>query len=263
MEVMRHTKYRIGSSLLIGLAFLLIFAAMLNDWQLQSFYLLLMLSATGFIGGAFLYAIGGDEHTAADLLASQISLQGSFAAGRPVHKMCGFGKAIFLPPDGEDGKVMQFVPAQKSRGWFAADTDVFPYRHNSRGTLISPPAISILEDLKRDSDLVLPSTFPLLMGAIREVCEDVLFLTDRADMHRDGDMLAVTLKNYRFFSGCASHREASPECCEVYPCATCSLIACIIAESRNCRVSIGRVTLDSADRSLRLALSCDSGIPSD
>jgi hypothetical protein len=122
--------------------------------------------------------------------------------------------------------------------------------------LLAPLASAMLESLHRDYALDLPSEPRLLMGAVREVCEDVLPVARRVDAWRNDGTFTFTLHQYLLFPGCVTRREASPECCSLCPCSICSLIACMMAEGLRCGISLNRVDLDTSDRSLRVELFC-------
>ncbi len=255
MKVDRYKNYRIGAYLLIGFAALLFLAALLIDRWGSMQPLLLTLSATTFAGGAFLVALGGDEPIHAQL-ASQLSLQGISILGRIIHDRGGRGPATFLPPKGETGTVMQFIPTVRFSGSYAGSADGSALCNGGSAILIEPLAGFILEDLKRDSDLALPSEYALLTGAVQEVCEDLLSIASRVDIQSEDDGVIVTLHNYQFFSGCVARREMSPEFCTLCPCSVCSLIACMIAEGLACEVSVRQVALDEGERSVRMEISC-------
>ncbi len=248
MKINGSNHYRIGSYFLIGFAPLLILAALLTDPQgyLQSPFL--MLSATSFIGGVFLFALNVDESVDA-WLAGRLSMQGIPTLGHIIHDLGGYGAAVFLPPESEGGRIMQFVPTRPNCRPFLGDGGGFAYHDGNTGTLSPPLAGPLLDDLKRDNDLILPQDYSLLMGAIREVCEDLLSVADRVDVRREGDTVTFDLHNYLLLSGCISLREASPEFCALCPCSICSLIACMIAEGLKCEVSLDRVALDDTGRS--------------
>jgi len=242
MVAKRCKHCRIGSYLLIGFAALLLCAVIFSDPQYMQ-NPLLMMSATGFIGGVFLFALSGDESVDARL-ASRLSLQGISALGGIIRDLGGSGTAVFLPPDGDGGKVMQFIPTQPACRPLLGDGGGFSSHNGNTGTLSHPLAASLLEDLKRDDALVLPSEYGPLKSAIQEVCEDLLLVADRVDVRREGGTVIVNLHNYLLFAGCASLREISPEFCMLSPCSICSLIACMLAEGLACEVSLDGVTLD-------------------
>jgi hypothetical protein len=254
MEAKGHKNYRIGSYLLIGFASLLLLAALLpKGWDYVQ-GLLLILSTTCFIGGAFLFALGGDEVIEARL-AGQLSVQGIATLRHIVRDQGGSGAAIFLPSDSDDGKVVQFIPTSSQGRPSVGCQDRVTYCNGASRTLVPPLAAPILEDLKRDNALVIPSEYALLMGAIREVCEDLLSVADNVDIQSEGEVVSLKLHNYLLFSGCASLREASPDLCVLCPCSICSLIACMIAEGLKCEVSLNQITLDESDHSLHIEVS--------
>ncbi len=264
MKTDGHNNYRIGAYLLIGFAALLLLAALFaNVWEFTH-YILLMLCSTCFIGGTFLFVLGKDEPVNAKFV-SHLSMQGLSTLDHVIRDLGGYGAAIFLPPDSEDGKVMQFVPTQPNCRPFLGDGGGFAYHNGITGTLGPPLAGPILDDLKRDNDLILPSDYSLLMGAIREVCEDLLSITDRVSIRREGDTVTFDLHNYLLLPGCASLREASPEFCVLCPCSICSLIACMIAEGLKCEVSLNQVTLDDTGRSpcmrIQYTLTTEADVP--
>lgn len=250
-----YNHYRIGSYLLIGFAPLLILAAILTDPQEYMQSPFLMLSATCFIGGGFLFALSGDKPIDARL-AGRLSVQGIPALGHIIRDMGGSGPAVFLPPESEGGRVMQFTSTRSDYRSFATEGDGFAYHNGSTGILTPPLAAPLLDDLKNDNDLALPKDYSLLMGAIREVCEETLSVTEWMDIQREGDRVIFTLHNYLLFSGCASLHAESPEFCMLCPCSICSLIACMIAEGLGCEVSLNRTALEDADHSIRVELSC-------
>lgn len=252
-----YKNYRTGAYLLIGFAVLLLLAALLTDRWGSLHSLLLMLSTTTFIGGAFLFALGGDDPVRATV-AGQFSLQGISTLGGIIRDRGGHGTAVFLPPKSEDGAVMQFIPTARSSGSYTGGADGSALCNGGSGILIEPLAGSMLEDLKRDNNLVLPTEYALLAGAVREVCEDLLSVADQVEVQREGDVVTVTLQNYRFFSGCISRREASPESCALCPCSVCSLIMCMMAEGLGCEVRLQQADLDEGERSVRMGISCSA-----
>lgn len=262
MVAKRYRYYRIGSYLLIGFAILLLVAVLAKDPRYMQ-NPLLMLSAASFIGGVFLFAVSGGESIDARV-ASRFSLQGISALGRIIRDLGGSGAAVFLPPDGKAGEVIQFTPTQPACRPILGDGGGFACHEGSMGTLSRPLAAPLLEDLKRDDALVLPAEYSLLVGAIREVCEDLLSVAGRVDIKREGDTILVSLHNYLLFPGCASLREVSPEFCTLSPCSICSLIACMIAEGLSCEVSLEQVTLDDTAGShhveIRYLLKENTGI---
>jgi len=248
-----HNHYRIGSYLLIGFAALLALVTVLTEepqWYLES--PLLMLSVSAVIAGIFLFALGGDESIDARL-AGRLSMQGIPALGHIIQDLGGYGAATILPPGGQDGRVMQFIPTRPDRGaTIAMDGGGFAYRNGSTGTLGTPLAAPLLEGLKRENGLTLPGEDNLLMGAIREVCEDLISVAERVEIKREGNTMTFYLHNYLLLPGCISLREVSPEFCTLCPCSICSLIACMIAEGLKCEVSLDQVTLDDTGRSSRM-----------
>ncbi|MDV2481662.1 hypothetical protein F8E02_06515 [Methanoculleus sp. Wushi-C6] len=252
MAADRSKHYRIGSYILVGFAVLLFVAVLFADPRRMESPTL-MLSASSFIAGVFLFALDGDASIDARL-ASRLSLQGISALGGIIRDLGGSGAAVFLPPDGDGGKVMQFIPTQPAFRSVLGDGGGFACHDGSTGTLSRPLAAPILEDLKSSDALVLPSEFGPLMGAVREVCEDLLSVADRVTVKRESDTVLVSLHNYLLYPGCASLRETSPEFCMLSPCSICSLIACMIAEGLACEVSLAGVTLDDAAGSRRMEI---------
>ncbi len=248
MRVTKYNRYTIGVYLLIGFAPLFILAALLMDPEgyLQSPFL--MLSATCLIGGVFLFALGRGDFVDAQL-ASRFSMQGIPALDNTILVLGGNRAAIFLPPDSNEGSVMQFIPIQSNYRVSRGDEGVLIYHDGSVGTLHPPLAAPILDDLKRDNDLILPHEYSRLTGAIREVCEDLLSVVDRVEVRREGDTVTFDLHNYLFLPTCISRREASSTSCMLCPCSICSLIACMISEGLGCEVNLSQVVLDETARS--------------
>lgn len=264
MKAHGYNRYKTGSYLLIGFALLLALAAWLTDpgRYLQS--PLLMLSATGFIGGIFLFALDGEPAVSARM-ASRLSMQGIPVLDRIIREQGCSGPAIILPPGGEGGRVMQFIPARSSCRPLTENRSGLTCYNGNTGILGPPLAGPLLDDLKRDSDLTLPGEEILLMGAVREVCEDLLSVADRVDARREGNSIIFNLHNYLLLPACVALREERDGFCTLCPCSICSLIACMLAEGLNCAVSLHQVTLDGTDRStcmrLHYTLAAGTGVP--
>lgn len=251
----RPNNYRIGSYLLISFAALLLMVALFaNIWEFTH-YILIMVGSTCFIGGVLLFVLGRDEPVNVKFIG-RLSTQGISTLGQIIRDQNNHGTALFLPADSREGRVMQSVTAPVSPEIPASEGNGFVYCNGGSRTLITPLASPLLDDLKHDYGLTLPSDYSLLMRAIKELCEETLSITDRMDIRREGDRVILTLHNYLLYSGCASLHATSPGLCTLCPCSICSLIACMIAEGLGCEVSLNRTVLDDTDRSLRVELSC-------
>ena len=245
MKIKEYNHYRAGAYLLTGFAPLLILAALLTDPR-GTCKALSHAERPVLSGNPPLCARGGDSVDTR--LASRLSMQGILALGDIILDLGGDGAAIFLPPENDGGRVMQFIPIRSTCRSYQADGGGFTHHSGSVGTLNPPLAATILDDLKRDNDLILPREYSLLMGAIREVCEDLLSVTGRVEVRRKGDTVTLDLHNYLLLSACTHRREVSPASCTLCPCSICSLIACMIAEGLGCEVSLSQVALDETAR---------------
>ena len=252
--VKRYDRYRLGSFILICFAVLLLSAVLLADPFGVMQNPLTLLSATSFIGGAFLFALGGGRSVDARL-ANWLSMQGVSTLGSIIHDLGGHGAAVFLPPNGEVGEVMQFIPTQPPSQSLLGDGGGFACHNGITGALYRPLAGPIIEILKREDGLTLPSEYSLLKVAVREVCEDILSVADWVDMKQEGDTVTFTLHNYLFFPGCASLREGSSKFCALCPCSICSLLACMVAEGLKSEVCLDQVILDDTSRSHSMQIS--------
>lgn len=266
MKANRTSNFWIGSYILAGFAAFLAVVVVLTEepqWYLES--PILMLSVSAAICAILLFAIG-EEGTIDARLASRLSMQGIPALGRIIQDLGGYGTATIIPPDDPDGRVMQFIPIRPDGRPVATDGGGFSYHHGQAGTLAPPLAAPLLDSLKRENGLSLPAEESLLMGAIREVCEDLISVADRVDATSEGGVATIHLHNYLLYSGCVSRREASPESCTLCPCSICSLIGCMIAEGLACEVSLHQVVLDDTGRSpsmrVQFALAATAQSPS-
>jgi len=259
VSIVREKKSRAPAYSFMLFGSLLLALALLTDQPIDVRYILILVGATGFFSGGFLVALGSDRPVEAGL-AGEIAAGGALATGTLVHALGGRGNAIFLPPDNEHDRVMQWIPAPASGGMAVMGPgSIFVHRNGIQGIRITPLAGSLVARLKGEYGLVLPAESGLMTGAIREVCEDVLPVARRVDAHTDGDRFVVMLHGYQLSSGCASVHASSPERCLLCPCSTCSLIVCMIAEGLGREVVLERIVLDSAGRSLRVELSCIPG----
>jgi hypothetical protein len=241
----------VSGAALIGAAALLLLVAALSGRGDMTSATLVLVGVGSFIGGVFvLTQYRGD---------SVPSWTAGLAAAEPVIDLARLCADLGLQGDAHlllrDGKVVQVVPVGDlpPQGPPPDDYSFISEGHGG-GVQLLPPGRILYDRLVRDYGLVVPHDVDGLCVAIREVAEDVLELAEKVEVVPEGDLIVVNLFGYRLFDGCSAIRAASPKCCTMIGCPTCSLFACmaVVGLGRPCKIE--HVSIADKGRSVRLLL---------
>ena len=228
----RFSTYSRTSLILIGLA-IAIMAVLLvtNRGDLTSATLLLVAFAC-FVTALFIFLLerenDGDQKLAAFMAVPYTSTLSRILADLGVQ---GHAHFITVPDDRTfPATVMQFNPVIGIIPERLGENQTFYTGKDSPGVLTVPSGNALLEMMEQDKAIVLPSSEPKLLEALREVNQDLLEIADNALVTRSGNEIVVELKNFKLIEGCIKIRDESPRNCITAPCPVCSLAGIIIAK---------------------------------
>jgi len=169
------------------------------------------------------------------------------ALGTLASRLGADGGAIIIPGE----RPIQFIPMKNSG---SLDSALNTW-NGHRGLSVSPPALPILDQLRRGNHLTIPGNPDLALIAYAESVRTVLELADRVDGKFEGDDCIIEITWYKLFGGCALARRECPACCTTAPCGICGLAGLILAEATGKPWQFSEVSLDPGTRSIRLVLS--------
>jgi hypothetical protein len=240
-----------GGAALIGAAALLLVVAVLTGRGDMTSATLVLVGVGCFIGGVFILT----QYQG----TSVPSWIAGLAAADPVIDLTRLCTDLGLQGDAHlfprDGEIVQIVPVgDLPPTALPSDDYSFISGEYGGGVQLLPPGRLLYDRLVSDYHLVVPRGEEGLCTAIREVGEEVLDIAEKVEAVPDGDLIVVRLSGYRLFDGCTAIRAASPKCCTMIGCPTCSLFACmaVVGLGRPCKIE--HVSTDGKERSVSLLL---------
>ena len=176
---------------------------------------------------------------------SLLPVQGSINLTRACADLGIQGNACIIP-NGRDGRTrtMQFLPVAVYNG-AQLPMDSFVTGPDATGLLMEPSCAPVLHLLREREHLVIPSEMTPLHGLIQELGEEVLEVAGRVRSTNEGEIITVTMEEYRLISGCRAMTLESPRCCTANPCPVCSLFATVFAEGTGNVIQVERCAPDS------------------
>lgn len=249
MKFPRLNPYYSGSFLLIIAAAVQLVVAILTDRRDLTSAGLVISASICLITAVFLAILSTSEPLDTRYV-SRLPVQGCINLCRTAADLGIQGSAHFIPPgSGGRSRTLQFIPVADLEAIPAAG-DTFSYTPGSAGLQLEPSGAPLYAEIRNRQNMVIPRDLPALLSLVREIGEDVLEISDAVVTGTDGDMVSVTMKNYRLIEGCAAIHAESPKCCTTYPCPVCSLFATVLAEGQEKIVTMGRCTPNAKDRSV-------------
>lgn len=175
---------------------------------------------------------------------SLLPVQGSINLTRACADLGIQGNASIIP-NGRDGRTrtMQFLPVAVYNG-APLPMDSFVTGTDAAGLMMEPSCAPLLRLLREREHLVIPSEMTALHGLIRELGVEVLEVAERVHSTHEGEIVTVTMEEYRLISGCRAMTHESPKCCTANPCPVCSLFATVFAEGTGKVIQIERCAPD-------------------
>jgi hypothetical protein len=165
------------------------------------------------------------------------------------------GNACIIPSN-RDGRTrtMQFLPVAVYHGE-PLPLDSFVTGPNTAGLLLEPTCTPLLRLLQEEEKVVIPTTMDAMHGLIRELGVEVLEIAEQVQSVHEGDVMTVTMNEYRLISGCRVINNESPRCCTANPCPVCSLFASVFAEGTDKIIQIERCAPDPKNNSVTAVFS--------
>ncbi len=175
---------------------------------------------------------------------SLLPVQGSINLTQACADLGIQGNATIIPK-GRDGRThtMQFLPVAAYHS-APLDSDSFVTGADAAGLLMEPSCAPLLRLLREREHLAIPSDMTALHSLVRELGVEVLEVAERVHSTHEGEIITVTLEEYRLISGCRAMTMESPKCCIANPCPVCSLFATVFAEGTGKVIQVERCAPD-------------------
>lgn len=245
----QNSPYRGGFLLIAAAAVLLTIAAVTGRGDITT--ATVVLAGTGcFIAGIFLLALHKGEPLDTGI-AALLPAQGTITTATLCADLGVQGDGWFVP---EGETVIEIIPV--AGGLPATTGDDYSFiTGDACAVRIAPACAPILLHLRKKHALEIPAEDDALLACITEVCDDLLEIAEKTEAKRDGANIVVTLHGYRLMDGCRAIRAASPKCCTMVGCPTCSLIAAITALGTGAPAKIEHIAADEKRGVLRVILT--------
>ncbi|MGA2162760.1 MAG: hypothetical protein ABSG28_11300 [Methanoregula sp.] len=229
--------------LLIVMAGILIITAVLTNRSDFTSAELVVAGLVCLLTGVFFTTLSGSDPLDLRYL-SLFPAQGSINLTRTCADLGIQGNASIIPK-GREGRTrtMQFIPVAVYNGE-PLPMDSFVTGPDTAGILMDPSCAPLLRLLQEREHLVIPPDMPALHSLIRELGVDVLEVAGRVRSTHEGEIISVTLEEYRLIGGCRVLAEESPRCCTTNPCPVCSLFASVFAEGTGKVIQLERCAPD-------------------
>jgi hypothetical protein len=251
MREQEYNDYFRTGAVLIGFSALILVVAFVADRSDITGAVLIVSGIACFVGGLFVLTLSKGEPVDPAYVGI-LPAAGTINMSRVASDLGLMGDGIYIPQNGNSPSVLQLVPAGGFEGAELKGDFSFATEKGSTGLVMIPQGLPLLEQVRRDAGLVVPSSEPKILTSIREVCSDILDIAESTVAVRSGDSIVVTLERYRLFSGCSAVRAESPKCCTMIGCPVCSLIACMLAEGLGRPCTLSRAEADEKSKRITL-----------
>ncbi|HUU74807.1 MAG TPA: hypothetical protein VMW63_01825 [Methanoregulaceae archaeon] len=249
-----YNDYQVSAIVLLAASLLLLLAAtVLNRSDLTSATLFLC-GVASFMAGIFLLTFSKSDPVDTSIV-SLLPVMGNINISRILSDLGVKGKAWFIPVEGSDYKIKEFIPVSEGIPNSISSDFSFIIDGSEPGIQVIPDAIPLLDLLVERHGYHTPGGENETFTAIKEISEDILEFCDSAEVTKDGDSVIIGIKGYRLYPGCRYVALESPKICTMHPCGICSLAACIMAEGLSIPIKIDYIGIDDATRSLRIIMT--------
>jgi hypothetical protein len=237
-----NPHYR-AALVLIIMAGVLVATAILTNRSDFTSAALVVSALVCLLTGIFIATLSGSDPLDLRYL-SLLPVQGSINLTRACADLGIQGNASIIPAD-RDGRTrtMQFLPVAVYDG-APLSTGSFVTGTHAAGLLMEPSCTPLLRLLREQEHLTIPSDMTALHGIIQELGMQMLEVAERVHSSHEGEIITVTMEDYRLISGCRAMTEESPRCCIANPCPICSLFATVFAEGIGKVIQIERCAPD-------------------
>jgi len=248
-----NANYR-SALLLVIMAGVLVTTAILTNRSDFTSAALVVAGLVCLLTGIFFATLSGSDPL--DLrYVSLLPVQGSINLTRTCADLGIQGNAHFIP-GGRDNRArtMQFIPVADYTG-APLPTDLFVMSTAAAGLLMDPACAPLLALLREREHLAIPSGMTALHALVRELVVEVLEVGTGVSSTHEGDVITVTVDEYRLIGGCRAVTRESPKCCAANPCAVCSLFAAVFAEGTGKVIQVERCAPDQKRPSVTAVFS--------
>lgn len=238
-----NSHYLAALVLLIMAAILIVIAILTNRGDFTSAALVIS-GLVCLLMGIFFATLSGSDPINLQYL-SLFPVQGSINLTRACADLGIQGNAHIIP-NGRNGmtRTMQFLPVAVYNG-APLPMDSFVTGTDTAGLLMEPSCAPLLRLLREGEKLQIPSDMTALHGLIKELGVEVLEVAKRVHSTDDGEIITITMEDYRLIGGCRAMTFESPKCCIANPCPVCSLFATVFAEGTGKVIQVERCEPDS------------------
>ncbi|MFA4859851.1 hypothetical protein [Methanoregula sp.] len=250
MKIPHLNPYYRAALILIAAACVLIAIAVLTNRRDITTAAVVISGVICLLTGIFLATLSRSEPLDTRYV-SLLSVQGSINLSRVCADLGIQGNATIIPK-GRDGRseTVQFVPVAEFKG-APSTAGSFVTGADTAGLQIIPSGDPLFREIRDLEQMIIPEDMPAIKDLIREVAVEVLEIAERVEVTDDGDIVSVTMKNYRLINGCREISRESPRCCTAVPCPVCSLFACILAEGSGKVVQLEHCSAEPATGSVK------------
>ncbi|MDD1699333.1 MAG: hypothetical protein LUQ04_00910, partial [Methanoregula sp.] len=123
------------------------------------------------------------------------------------------------------------------------------------GIVTTPSGDPLIQDLKKNNELVVPFDKDDLTLLLRETIEDAFKLAPRVSSRWSDSMVTITFHKYPGIHGCSVIARESPLCCTMSPCPMCSLCGALIAEGLDKVVTLNKCSIAPSSRNITAVFS--------
>ena len=216
--------------LLLSAGAIFIGIALLTDREEITSFAVVITGAICFFTGIFVLAYSTGENVDPELV-SLLPVQGCINLCRITADLGILGSARFLPPPFHTREgVQQYNPVSRYDN-LPVPGDSSIILTGCGGVLLVPSCAPIMENLRINHGLHVPSDTPGLNALFVELGEEILECAGSVRVEQKENIVVVVLAGYALIEGCRAMAAESSRCCIVSPCPICSLFGVLLAES--------------------------------
>jgi len=231
--------------LLLSAGAIFIGIALLTDREEITSFAVVIIGAICFFTGIFVLAYSIGENVDPELV-SLLPVQGYINLCRITADLGILGSARFLPPPFHTREgVQQYIPVSRYDNLPVLPGESSIILTGCGGVLLVPSCAPIMENLRINHGLQVPSDTPGLDALFVELGEEILECAGSVRVEHKENIVVVVLSGYTFIEGCKAMAAESSRCCIVSPCPICSLFGVLLAESTQKPIAMLRCELNT------------------
>jgi hypothetical protein len=254
MKLIKLNKYSAAAFLFMAAAAVLIAIALftsLSEFITAAFVISGMICA---MTGIFVLTFSAGEPVDPKIVGL-LPVQGCLNLCRLASDLGITGNAHFLPPR-LTGKelVMQYNASEPYKNSNVSVNESFP-ENRPKWHLTFPSCYPLIKTLIQKNSMVIPGREEDLSALISEALGEILEFAPRVSVSWHDSTVTITLRGFRFISGCQYIAKESPDCCTRSPCPACSLCGALIAQGTNKVTALDRCHVSPSHQDLIIVFS--------